>query len=287
MTARRSPADGTVALVGCGRMARALVHGLLGAGHSPEQLTGVSRTGRGARALAEEYGIRSADTVAEAVHGAAVVVLAVHPHETAAALDELAEAITPQQLLLSLVASWQTEALAARLPGVPVVRAVPNVAVAERDGVTVLGTTPDRTALDTACGLFSGLGQVLVLDEDLLEAVSALSGAGPALVARFAEALASAGRTQGIPAGTADLLAVRAVRSTGSLLAGGATPALVINSVASPGGMTEVALGRLDEGGLAESVREGVDAAVRLSCGRLNTAGVRKTPLPPVDLERT
>lgn len=265
-------ADGTVALVGCGRMARALVRGLLTAGHAPERLTGVSRTGRGARALAEEYGIRSAGTVAEAVQDAAVVVLAVHPHETADALNELTGSVTPHQLLLSLVASWRTEAVAARLPGISVVRAVPNVAVAERDGVTVLGATPDRAALDTARGLFTGLGQVLVLDEDLLEAVSALSGAGPALVARFVEALASAGRSQGIPPDMADLLAVRAVRSTGALLAGGATPAVVIDSVTSPGGMTEAALRQLDESALPESVQRGVDAAVRLSLGRLATA---------------
>jgi pyrroline-5-carboxylate reductase len=70
----------------------------------------------------------------------------------------------------------------------------------------------------------------------------------------------------------ADLLAVRAVRSTGALLKGGATPAAVIDSVASPGGMTEAALRRLDEGALPESVRQGVDAAVRLSLGRLATA---------------
>ncbi|MFD4508056.1 pyrroline-5-carboxylate reductase family protein [Streptomyces sp. NPDC058457] len=270
MTAR-PVADGTLALVGCGRMARALVRGLLATGHAPERLTGVSRTGHGARSLADEYGIRPADTVAEAVHDAAVVVLAVHPHETAEVLDELNDSVTRRQLVLSLVASWRTEAIAARLPGVPVVRAVPNVAVAERDGVTVIGATHDGAVQDTARGLFAGLGQVLILDEDLLEAVSALSGAGPALVARFAESLASAGRSQGIPADTADLLAARAVRSTGALLAGGATPAAVIDAVASPGGMTEAALRRLDEG-LPESVRQGVDAAVRLSIGRLATA---------------
>ncbi|MFD7317112.1 pyrroline-5-carboxylate reductase family protein [Streptomyces sp. NPDC059883] len=264
--------DGTVALIGCGRMARALVRGLIAAGHAPERLTGVSRTGRGARALADEYGIRPAGTPAEAVRDATTVVLAVHPDETADALAELAESATPRHLLLSLVASWRTEAIAARLPGVPVVRAVPNVAIAERDGVTVLAGTPDGAALDSARGLFAGLGPTLVLDEDLLEAVSALSGAGPALVARFAEALASAGRAQGVPAETADLLAARAVRGTGALLAGGATPAAVIDSVASPGGMTEAALRRLDEGALPESVRQGVDAAVRLSFGRLATA---------------
>lgn len=272
MTAPTAPADGTVALVGCGRMAGALVRGLLAAGHAPDRLSGVSRSGRGARALAHAYGIRPAGTIAEAVQDAAVVVLAVHPHETADVLAELADCVTPRQLLLSLVASCRTEAVAARLPGIPVVRAVPNVAVAERDGVTVLGATPDGAALDTARGLFTRLGQVLVLEEDLLEAVSALSGAGPALVARFAEALASAGRSQGVPDETAELLAVRAVRSTGALLAGGATPAAVIDSVASPGGMTEAALRRLEDGAMPESVQQGVDAAVRLSFGRLATA---------------
>ncbi|MGW1775058.1 pyrroline-5-carboxylate reductase family protein [Streptomyces sp. NPDC002104] len=261
-----------IAFVGCGRITRAMVRGLLAAGHAPELLRGVSRTGAGARALAAEFGIRSADSLAQAVRDAPVVVLAVHPHETAAVLAGLAGVTTPEQMLLSLVASWRTEAVAKALPGVPVVRAVPNVAIAVREGVTVLGEGAGVRHLDTAHKLFAGLGRVILAEEDQLEAVSALSGAGPALVAYFANALAAAGAAHGMSEEMAATLAGHAVRGTGSLLAGGVTPASVIASVTSPGGMTEAALRTLDACALPESTRRAVDAAVRLSFARLVTA---------------
>ncbi|MCY0935874.1 pyrroline-5-carboxylate reductase family protein [Streptomyces sp. H34-S4] len=154
----------------------------------------------------------------------------------------------------------------------PVVRAVPNVAIAVGEGVTVLADGAEARHLETVRGLFAGLGQVIVAEENLLEAVSALSGAGPALVAYFANALARAGAAHGMSEEMAAALAGHAVRGTGSLLADGVTPASVITSVTSPGGMTEAALRTLDACALPESTRRAVDAAVRLSFGRLATA---------------
>ncbi|MEV0174685.1 pyrroline-5-carboxylate reductase [Streptomyces sp. NPDC050803] len=265
----------TVAFIGCGRIARAVVGGLVAAGGAPESIRGVSRTGAGARALSEEFGIRAVASVPEAVAGADVVVLAVHPHETPAALRSLAQAPAGgTAVLVSLVASCRTEAVTAALPGTAVVRAVPNVAVAARRGVTVLSSGPGcpPEALDTARALFAPLGEVLTVPEDLMETVSALSGAGPALIAHFAQALARAGIGQGLSADTAAVLAAHAVRGTGALLtAPGATPDAVMEQVASPGGMTEAALRTLDERAVPQSVREALDAAVRLSLGRLLT----------------
>ncbi|MEV5936387.1 pyrroline-5-carboxylate reductase dimerization domain-containing protein [Streptomyces sp. NPDC052079] len=265
----------TVAFVGCGRITRAVVGGLVAAGDAPESLRGVSRSGARARALSEEFGIRAAASVQEAVDGADVVVLAVHPHQTPAALDALAGAPAGGgAVLVSLVASCRTKAVVAALPGTAVVRAVPNVAVAARRGVTVLSSGPGCPpgAFHTARALFAPLGEVLTVREDLMETVSALSGAGPALVAHFARALARAGAGQGLSADTAAVLAAHAVRGTGALLTEpGATPDAVMDQVASPRGMTEAALRTLDERALPQSVREALDAAVRLSLGRLLT----------------
>ncbi|MEU5092713.1 pyrroline-5-carboxylate reductase dimerization domain-containing protein [Streptomyces sp. NPDC021356] len=263
----------TVAFVGCGRITRAVVSGLVAAGGAPDSIRGVSRTGAGARALAGEFGVRAATTPAEAVDGADVVVLAVHPHEAPAALTTLAGVLTGgAPVLVSLVASCRTEAVAAALPGVAVVRAVPNVAVAARRGMTVLARGPGcpPEALAAARELFAPLGEVLTAEEDVMETVSALSGAGPALVARFAQALSRAGAGQGLPASTAEALAAHAVRGTGALLtAPGATPDAVVDCVASPAGMTEAALRTLDGAGLPRAVRQALDAAVALSLGRL------------------
>ncbi|MCW8101036.1 pyrroline-5-carboxylate reductase family protein [Streptomyces tauricus] len=262
-----------VTFVGCGRITRAVVGGLVSAGAAPDMIQGVSRTGAGARALGEEFGIRAGTSVRDAVAGADIVVLAVHPHETPDALRTLADALAGgAPVLVSLVASCRTEAVAAALPGVPVVRAVPNVAVAARHGVTVLSPGPHcpPRALTAAERLFAPLGEVLTAEEDLMETVSALSGAGPALVAHFARALARAGVGQGLSAETAGLLAAHAVRGTGALLtAPGAAPDTVVDQVASPGGMTEAALRTLDDRVLPGTVRQALDAAVRLSLGRL------------------
>ncbi|MEV8395673.1 MULTISPECIES: pyrroline-5-carboxylate reductase dimerization domain-containing protein [unclassified Streptomyces] len=264
-----------MAFVGCGRIARAMVSGLLRAGRPAATLVGVSRTGAGARALSEEFGIRAAADPADAVRGAGVVVLAVHPHETADALARLAGLVGGDQLLLSLVASWRTEAVAAALPGVPVVRAVPNVAVALGAGATVLSPGPgaDGAWLDLARQVCAPLGDVTLVEEARLETVSALSGAGPALVSAFAQALTEAAVAQGLAPHTAAALAAQAVAGTGALLAApGATPASVMDAVASPGGMTQAALNTLDELGLSQTAAHALESAVHVSLARMATA---------------
>ncbi|MFF9341106.1 MULTISPECIES: pyrroline-5-carboxylate reductase family protein [unclassified Streptomyces] len=264
-----------LAFIGCGRITGALVRGLVAAGHSASAMRGVSRSGAGALELSRRFGLTAADGNAAAVRGADLVVLAVHPHETREALAALSGLLGPEQTLLSLVASWRTEAVAAALPGVPVVRAVPNVGVAVRAGATVLSAGPraDASRLAAVERLFAPLGETFVVDEDLLEVVSAVSGAGPALVAHFARSLAEAGRAGGLDARTAAVLAAHAVRGTGALLAReSVTVDAVMDSVASPGGMTEAALRTLDEDGVPDAVRRAVDAAVDLSMGRLARA---------------
>ncbi|WP_327745267.1 NAD(P)-binding domain-containing protein [Streptomyces europaeiscabiei] len=264
-----------VAFVGCGRITRAMVGGLVAAGHQPALLRGVSRTGAGALALRKEFGVSMAGTTAEAVDGASVIVLAVHPHETEEALAGLSGLVTAGQVVVSVVASCRSEVVAAALPGVPVIRAVPNVAVAVRDGVTVLAAGPGGRpdGLDLGRQLFELLGQVLVVDEAQLEVVSAVSGAGPALVARFTQSLAEAAVGQGLPPETAQVLAAQAVRGTGALLcAAGMTAEAVVESVSSPHGMTEAALLTLEEHRLDTAVEAGVQAAVALSLGRMLTA---------------
>jgi pyrroline-5-carboxylate reductase len=271
VSTERTAAD--VAFVGCGRISRAVVRGLVSAGHRAERLRGVSRTGAGARALAREFGTRFAASPGEAVRGARLVVVATHPHETGAALEDLAGCVTPDQIVVSLVASWRTEAVSAAVPGVPVVRAVPNVAVSVGAGTTVLSAGPaaTRDGLAEAEAFFGRLGRAVIVEEDLLEAVSAVSGAGPALIAHFVRALAAAGVEQGLAPDTATLLAAQAVRGTGALLDHAATPQSVIDSVSSPGGMTAAALRTLDARGMAATVAEATAAAVRLSYGRMVT----------------
>ncbi|MGE7391197.1 pyrroline-5-carboxylate reductase [Streptomyces sp. NPDC004126] len=264
-----------LAFVGCGRIARAMVSGLIAANWPPAAIRGFSKTGAGAEGLARDYGTTVCPSLQDAVGGADVVLLAVHPHDTAQVLAELAPLATAQQVLVSLVASWQTGAFADVLPDTPCVRAVPNVAVAVNSGVTALcpGPAAGREHLRVATAVFEPLGRVLTVDESLMESVSAVSGAGPALVARFVEALSSSAEARGFTPETASELAAYAVHGTGSLmLKGGLAPEEVVDLVASPGGMTEAALHVLAERGLEDAVHSAVDAAVKLSLGRLRGA---------------
>ncbi|MEV0911250.1 pyrroline-5-carboxylate reductase family protein [Streptomyces hokutonensis] len=270
----------TVAFLGCGRITRAVAQGLAAVDGRTWQLRGVSRHGRSARALAADTGLVAAGNIAEAVAGAGLVVVAVHPHEAAEVLAETRPHLTEGQILVSLVASWPVAAVAEAVwYAVPVLRAVPNVAVAARAGATVLSAEPAVAPVQLAAvqELFGDLGPVFVVDDHHLETVSALSGAGPALFARFAQSLAESAAALGLPPGLAEHLARDAVRGTGALLDGaGTTFADTISSVSSPGGMTERALHTLDDHGLPAATTAALDAAVRLSLRRMPVTGTER-----------
>ncbi|MEV7124421.1 pyrroline-5-carboxylate reductase dimerization domain-containing protein [Streptomyces sp. NPDC093260] len=267
----------TVAFLGCGRITRAIVTGLVASGLPAQRLYGVSRHGRSALALAADTGLTPASDIAGAVRPADLVAVAVHPHEAADVLAGLRPLLRPGQLLVSLVASWPAAAVARAVgDAVPVVRAVPNVAAAVQAGATVLSAGPGagQAELERVSGLFERLGRVLVAADEHMEAVSALSGAGPALLARFAQALAQAAAGLGLPQRLAEDLARHAVHGTGVLHARpGASLAGTVAAVSSPGGMTEQALATLDRHGLAPATTAALRAAVALSLTRTPNPG--------------
>ncbi|MEU5307924.1 pyrroline-5-carboxylate reductase dimerization domain-containing protein [Streptomyces sp. NPDC021562] len=262
-----------VAFLGCGRIARAIVTGLVESGVPAQRLYGVCRHGNSARALADDTGLVPVSDIAGAVRSADLVVVAVHPHEAADVLAELRLLLRQGQVLVSLVASWPVAAVARAVGDVvPVVRAVPNVAVAVRAGATVLSAREGAGSADlerVTC-LFERLGQVFVVDDEHMETVSALSGAGPALLARFAQALAEAAAGLGLPYRLAEDLARHAVHGTGMLHARpDASFSGTVAAVSSPGGMTEQALATVDRHGLGPATAAALRAAVALSLARM------------------
>ncbi|WP_156727713.1 pyrroline-5-carboxylate reductase family protein [Streptomyces apocyni] len=263
----------TVSFIGCGRITRAMVEGLVTSGWPAQNLRGVSRGGKSARALAEGFGTVATATVAEAVERADLVVLAVDPPAAAEVLREIRASLGGRQLLLSLVASWPADRVAEAVGhGAPVVRAVPNVAVAACAGATVLCAGPGAGPghLAAVQRLFGRTGGSFLVDEKHMETVSALSGAGPALLAQYARTLADAAAGQGLPARLAEQLTAHALRGTGELLAGtGHSTEDVIDSVASPGGMTRQALETLERSDLPKRVADALTAAVNLSLARM------------------
>ena len=258
-----------LAFVGCGRIAEAIVRGLVASGYPAEFICGASRTGAGAGRLAERFGIHAAENAVAAVRRATVVVLAVDPEEALAVARGLAGAVGERHCLVSVVASRSTHDLVAELPGVPLIRAIPNLAVAARAGVTAIaaGTTAGAEHSGRVAAIFGRLGLVTEVDEGLLDLASTLFGIGPALFSQVAVEWAGAAVARGVDQELARTLVRQCFRGTGQLL-GESTPEQIIAAVASPKGMTEAALRALDDEKLGATMSAALDAAIRRSAER-------------------
>ncbi len=258
-----------LAFVGCGRIAEAIVSGLVASGYPAEFIWGASRTGAGAGRLRDRFRIHAAGNVTAAVRRATVVVLAVDPEDALAVVRRLAGVVDERHCLVSVVASRSTHDLEDELPGVPVIRAVPNVAVAVRAGVTAIaaGTTAGAEHNGRVAAIFGRLGLVTEVDEGLLDLVSALFGIGPALFSQVAVEWADAAVARGVDQELARLLVRQCFRGTGELLAE-STPEQIIAAVASPKGMTDAALRALDDEMLGATMSAALDAAIRRSAER-------------------
>jgi pyrroline-5-carboxylate reductase len=263
-----APASGAVLLIGAGRMGGALIRGWIAAKsfsaiHVVEPLPSDE-----VRAAVAERAIHlHAAFAAEALPSLSAIVLAVKPQMLKGETALLAALGKMEALVLSIAAGITTKRLSAGLgPRARLVRAMPNTPGAIGQGITVLyaaGTLsdPDRALAEA---LMASLGETLWLtDEALMDAVTAVSGSGPAYVFLLAEALAEAARAEGLDAATADRLARATVAGSGALLAAGARPAEDLRKeVTSPGGTTEAALEILmAPDGLTALMRRAIAAA--------------------------
>ncbi|WP_460604742.1 pyrroline-5-carboxylate reductase [Jatrophihabitans fulvus] len=258
----------TVALLGGGKMGEALLSGLLRAGRTPEQVTVSEKYAERARYLADTYGVRVVDA-AEAAAGAAVVVIAVKPHDVAAALDSVAPVLSSGHLVVSVAAGVPTARLEAPLPdGVPVVRCMPNTPALVGLGMTAIsgGTHAADDHLDAAEQLLAAVGRVVRVPEHQLDAVTAVSGSGPAYVYLLVEALTEAAVGEGLPRPLATELAVQTALGAATMLnESGDHPVLLREAVTSPGGTTAAGVRELERHGLRTAVGEAVAAAARRS----------------------
>ena len=244
--------------LGAGAMAEAMLRGLAGTG--PQLLASDPDPGR--RAKVSAIGVSAlADNRAVATE-AQLVVLAVKPQVAPAVLAEIGPAMHPGQVLLSIVAGLPSQTIAAFLPdGVGIIRAMPNAPALIGAGVTgvSLGEGPGRE--DLALAVLAPLGRVVFVPERMLDAVTGLSGSGPAYVALFAEAMIEAGVKLGLARSVAAELTVQTLLGAARLLAEGEAPATLRERVTSPGGTAACGLYVLERGGLRAAVIEAVTAA--------------------------
>lgn len=237
---------GRVLLVGCGNMGGAMVRGWIADGADASAITAIDPF-----ADSPAPGVRVARSAHELAGTTAdLLLLAVKPQQLDAIVADIAPLIGPETTLLSILAGVEIAALRHRFPvHRAIIRVMPNTPAAIGKGVMALfGTTDDAAVKARAETLMRPLGLVeWISAENLFDAVTALSGCGPAFVFRFIDALARAGEALGLPADQADRLAMATVEGS-ALLAAGSTerPAQLADRVASPGGSTREGLNRLD-----------------------------------------
>lgn len=255
---------GPVMLVGAGKMGVALARGWLDAGLPPGNLVIVHpRPGEALLQLAEDFGL----TLSSQASGltANVLVVGVKPQVMDGVLESLAPVIAPHTLVVSIAAGIDLARLAGKAGTQRIVRTMPNTPVQVRKGITGVVPGPDVTAEDRISidALFSASGMVVWLDEEAqLDALTAVSGSGPAYVFHMVEALAAAGKRQGLPDAIAEQLARGTVIGAAALMdAGNTSPTILRENVTSPKGATAAGLAVLmGEPGLTDLMDRTVSA---------------------------
>ncbi len=254
----------TVAVIGAGKMGETLLSGLLRAGWPVDGLIATARRPERVAELAERYGVRVLDNV-EAARLADVVTIAVKPQDAPALLAELGPRIEPGRLVLSICAGLPTSFFEKHLPdGVPVVRVMPNTPALVDEAMTAISAGRYATAehLSLAEELFSPLGRTIRLPESQQDAVTALSGSGPAYFYYLVEAMTDAGILLGLPRQVAhDLIVQTALGAAIMLRESGEHPVKLREAVTSPAGTTINAIRELENHGVRAALLDALAAA--------------------------
>ena len=247
MSESRNP--GQTAIIGAGVMGEALLSGLVRAGRRVDKLMVGEKRPERSRELEERYGVTVASNV-EAARNADTVALVIKPQDMADVLEEIAPELRPGQLVMSLAAGITTAFIEARVPaGVAVVRVMPNTPALVDEGMTAIspGSHCDEEHLLEAESLMGSTGRVLRIPESQQDAVTAISGSGPAYIFFVVESMIEAGVHLGLPRATATELVVQTVLGSAKMLREtGTHPAVLREQVTSPGGTTASALRQLE-----------------------------------------
>ena len=258
-----------MAFVGGGQMAEAIIGGLL-AGNvcRPELLWATDPVPVRCDRLKSSFGIRVGSDNRQAVVWADVVVLAVKPQSLGSVLEEVGGDLHGV-LVISIAAGVTIQTIVNQSLGAKrVVRAMPNMPALVREGMTALAWASTLTEEDKeiARAVFQAVGRVIPVEERLMDAVTGLSGSGPAYVFQAIEALADGGVKMGLPRQTAEILAAQTVFGAAKMvLESGDHPAKLKDRVASPGGTTIAGLHRLEEGRFRATLMGAVEAATKRS----------------------
>jgi len=257
----------TLAIVGAGKIARAITGGLLQRGdYQAADIIGVARSESSREAfLAISPNLRWSTSPQEAVRDAVVILLAAKPFHFPELIPTLASFVSPEKLFISVAAGITLEKLEGWLGHqAKIIRAMPNTPALVQQGVTGIcpNTAATREDLLRASALFEAVGKVFVVPENLMDAVTALSGSGPAYFYLFVQYLQKAAVDAGLPPETALSMAIHTASGAACMLEKTQLPpGELISQVKSKGGTTEAALNSFHISGLAETVKKAFDAA--------------------------
>jgi pyrroline-5-carboxylate reductase len=260
----------TIAFLGAGNMAEALIKGLLRAHVAlPSEIIATDRRTERGGELSHKYGIRFEKENLVAVRAASIVVLSVKPQAMNKLLEEIKPGIDESKLVISIAAGVPIEAIERKVGhGVRIIRTMPNTPALVGAGATALSAGEHATEADLAQAkaLFEAIGLAVVVDEPLLDAVTGLSGSGPAYIFLIIEALSDGGVKAGLARDQAQELAAQTVLGSAKLLIEtGEHPGRLKDQVTSPGGTAIAGLHTLEAGGLRTTLMDAVEAATNRS----------------------
>jgi pyrroline-5-carboxylate reductase len=259
-----------ILLIGGGNMGRSLLRGILKAGlTAPENLTVIDVHPGKLDELESEFKVSVSTDPLPALERAEIIILAVKPMTLKDVLDHLRERVRPEQLVISIIAGVEASYIRDRLgKGNPVIRCMPNIAATVDCAASAISACPParQEHLDLAEAIFAAVGEVVRIDEELMDAVTGLSGSGPAYIYMVIEALCDGGVKMGLPRDVAMKLATQTVLGAAKLVKEtGLHPATLRDQVTTPGGTTIAAVHELEERGLRAMLISAVVTATERS----------------------
>jgi pyrroline-5-carboxylate reductase len=257
-----------IGFIGGGNMAEAIIKGITkdarGKGQRAREEILVSEPRDDRRKyLAQTYGVKTTQSNKELVTECDIIILAVKPQNMEAVLDEIAGDVTEKKVVVSIAAGITLSYLASKLKTELIIRVMPNTPAIVQEGISVMSLCGCfyGNELDMVKSILMSVGKVLVLPEGQMNAVTALSGSGPAFIALFTEALTEAGVKLGLHRADAVELAVQTVLGTAKLLDTGMSAENLREMVTSPGGTTAAGLKVFEEKNLMGIVADALKAA--------------------------
>jgi pyrroline-5-carboxylate reductase len=257
-----------IVFIGAGNAAEAFFGGIFSDGlHTPDQVHAVEHNPERKKYIEGKFDIVVHESIGECIRNVPIVFLAVKPQNASDALDACAPHMQDSQLVISIVAGRSSDSIRQRLGGhQKVVRVMPNLAMQVRRGVTVMGIRHHTSDEDLARArrVLETVGVVAEVDENLIDAVTAVSGSGPGFVFLMMEALMEAALAQGLDARTARVLVVETFLGSSKLISElGEEPAVLRRRVCSPGGTTLEGIGVFEDSNIFGIFRKAIAAATR------------------------